>query len=286
MQDDDKTVIIHSGAQHESSTEVNHNATDIVSFPKETLPPAEHSYNIPFMDTQHNQPFLSALRALYRDVQHLRAGRQSEIQTIRRKLIQTMDMQTKSMSEQGYDNTHIMIVRYILSTFIDEILGTVEWAGGEAWANHSLLSHYYKETYGGEKFFQLLEQFVQEPTKYMQHMKLVYACLSLGYKGRYSMQSNTDVQVEAIRQELYGRIKNFDSNDEKFYENHPASRKRHKLTLYVPYKLYILGGLLILGIVYGIFTSIVSTNENTLIEKLDQKPVTTVEVEKDHNGSK
>jgi len=191
-----------------------------------------------------------------------------DAQTLKRTLTQIMDRHTRILAEQGYENTHIMIVRYILSTFIDELLGTMNWENGDEWANQSLLSHYYKETYGGKKFFQLLEQFVQKPTEYMQHMKLIYACLSLGYKGKYSQADNTETQIEGIRQELYARIKNFDTQEEKFYTDHPVSSKKHKLTLHIPYKLFIAGSLLIMLIVYGIFSSMVMQNEEDLLEML------------------
>jgi len=285
MQDDDKTIIIYPGAESDSGTQVNNHFATPQEFQKnDLLPQAEHHFDIPFLHNAQSQPFLSALRALYREVYRLERGeQQTDIQTLKRKLIQIMDQHTRSLAEQGYENTHIMIVRYLLSTFIDELLGTMDWGNGEAWANHSLLGHYYKETYGGEKFFQLLEQFVQEPGKYLQHMKLIYACLSLGYKGRYSLSESSDVQVEGIRQELYARIKNFDTQEEKFYKDHPVSTQKHKLTLHVPYKLFIAGGILIMMIVYGIFSSMVTQNEEDLMQILKQEPM--AKQIKDQNGN-
>ncbi len=286
MPDDDKTIIIYPGKENEDTgTQVNAAFSPPPMFhKKEVLPNVEPHYDIPFMNGHQGQPFLSALRSLYREVYKLeRKEHHIDAQTLQRTLIQTMDYHTRTLAEQGYENTHIMIVRYILSTFIDELLGTMDWENGEAWANKSLLSHYYKETYGGEKFFQLLEQFVQEPGKYMQHMKLIYACLSLGYKGKYSLSNNAEVQVEGIRQELYARIKNFDSQEEKFYADHPVSSKKHKLTLHIPYKLFIAGGLLIMAIVYGIFSSMVMQNEKELLTILKEPVVKQV---KDNNGGK
>ena len=283
MHDDDKTIMIYPGGEADTGTEINNQfSTPPMFHNKEVSPQREQHFDIPFLNTQQSQPFLSALRALYREVYRLETGvHQPNLQTLKRKLVQTMDQQTRLLAEQGYENTHIMIVRYILSTFIDELLGTMDWDSGEAWANHSLLGHYYQETYGGEKFFQLLEQFMQEPGKYIQHMKLIYACLSLGYKGRYSLSENSDVQIEGIRQELYARIKNFDTQEEKFYKDHPVSTRKHKLTLHVPYKLFMVGGILIMAIVYGIFSSMVMQNEEDLMQILKQAPV--VKQSKDQN---
>lgn len=282
MHDDDKTIIVYPEGDTDTGTEVN---TTFSSPPKfhnnDVLPKVEHHYDIPFIDTPQSQPFLSALRSLYREVYRLeKRETHADAQTLKRTLTQIMDRHTRTLAEQGYENTHIMIVRYILSTFIDELLGTMNSENGDAWANQSLLSHYYKETYGGKKFFQLLEQFVQEPTKYMQHMKLIYACLSLGYKGKYSLSDNAEMQVEGIRQELYTRIKNFDTQEEKFYTDHPVSSKKHKLTLHIPYKLFIAGGILIMAIVYGIFSSMVMQNEKDLLEILKTPVIKQIKDEK------
>jgi len=282
MHDDDKTIIVYPQGDADTGTEVNTSfSAPPVFHNNDVLPKAEHHYDIPFIDTPQSQPFLSALRSLYREVYRLEKREiHVDAQTLKRTLTQTMDRHTRTLAEQGYENTHIMIVRYILSTFIDELLGTMNWENGDEWANQSLLSHYYKETYGGKKFFQLLEQFVQEPTKYMQHMKLIYACLSLGYKGKYSLSDNAEMQVEGIRQELYTRIKNFDTQEEKFYTDHPVSSKKHKLTLHIPYKLFIAGGLLIMAIVYGIFSSMVMQNEEDLLEILKTPVVKQIKDEK------
>lgn len=277
MHDDDKTIMIYPGGEEESGTQVSNTFSEPASFThNEPVSPAMYENPSTFVHSYQSQAFLAALRSLYRDVYRLESMRgEEDFATLKRNLIHTMDQQTRSLAEAGYENTHIMIVRYVLSTFIDEYLGTMSSESGESWANYSLLSHYYQETYGGEKFFQLLEQFMQEPGKYMQHMKLMYACLSLGYKGKYSLSDHSDVQIERIRQELFARIKNFDSQDEKFYKDHPVSSKKNKLTLHVPYKLFMVSALFIMLIVYGVFSSMISQNETDLMEILQQGPVLT-----------
>jgi type VI secretion system protein ImpK len=273
MHDDDKTVIIYTGEEDNSTQIAPAFSQEPVFEQQQSMPPVQERFDVPFIQTHQSQPFLNALRALYREV-YLMEQRGDTIspEMLQRKLIEMMDNHMRGLADLGYENTHIMMVRYILSTFIDELLGTKAWSGGEAWANHSLLGYYYKETYGGEKFFQLLDQYVREPGKYMQHMKLMYACISLGYKGRYSLTDNADVQIESVRQELFARIKNYDEQNEKFYKDHPVSAKKHKLTLNVPYKLFIIGAVIIMATVYGIFSSMVTQNEEDLIQVLKKDP--------------
>ncbi len=262
MRNDKKNIIVYNGLEAEDSFGVPPAFEESDTFVQTVFPDAAS-----FLATHQGEPFLSALRALYREVCYLEKDEiKPDIRGVKRKLIQIMDMQMRSLAESGYDNTNIMIVRYLIATFIDELLGKVEWNNSETWANHSLLGHYYKETYGGEKFFQLLERLAQEPNKYIEHMKLIYVCLSLGYRGRYSLAPNSDVQIESIRQELFVRIKRYGTHEDKFYKDHPVSNIAHKLTLNIPYRLFFLGGLLVLVIVYAVFTGMVVENENELME--------------------
>jgi len=279
MSDDDKTVLMRLDDSEDNPTlltitQESTPLTDSSNVHKKNME-AYHSGDIPFMYSQQNQPFLRALRALYFEIYLIERGDSTLNSTrLRERIIHLMDTHMKSLAQLGYENTHIMIIRYVLSTFIDELLGAVQWKGADGWLNqYSVLGHYYKETYGGEKFFQLLNQFVQEPSQYMQHMKLMYVCLSLGYKGKYARVQNDNGQVEKVRQELYAHIQNYNIQEEKFYKDHPVSSKKHKLTFDISYKLFMIGSLLILAIIYGVFTNMVRDNENHLMEILNQPPI-------------
>ena len=267
--DDDKTIIISTSESRNIETHVINmeKAPDIAQQNINSL--SKKSYDIPFVSNSQNQPFLYMLRDLYREITDIENGYNKDDETVtRNRFIRVIDDHTRGLSEQGYENTHIMIVRYIISTFIDESLGSVQWKGMDSWANHSLLGYYYKETYGGKKFFQLLDKFAKEPTKYLQHMKLIYVCLSLGYKGQYSLTEHGNLQIENIRQELFTRIQQFDVREEKFYHNHPASTTKNKLTLQVPYKIVLISGIAIIAIIYGILTNSIMQSEKELIESL------------------
>jgi type VI secretion system protein ImpK len=116
---------------------------------------------------------------------------------------------------------------------------------------------------------------IKEPHKYIQHIELAYICISMGYKGRYALDKSSrgEVELERIRNELYTNIRNFTAKDDKFYEGHPVSDKKHKLFLHIPYKLFIMGGLILLGVVYAIYTNTVSDNEDELIQMLNSEKV-------------
>ena len=263
---DDLTVLI----THDASEVVPMRNKDAVEKKLPTNPSRggieKSHFKLPFMNAYQKHPFISILRVLYREVALFRGSSQVEIRQLKQNLIQIMDNHTRLLSDQGIENTHIMIVRYMISTFIDDTLGHMPWQQNITWADNSLLHYYYQETYGGEKFFKLLEQFTKEPNKYIQHIELAYVCISLGYEGRFALEKGTrgKVEIEQIRNELYAHMRTYSNNEEKFYQGHPVSDKKHNVTLHVPYKMFILGGLLLMGIVYGVFSSTVSSNEESL----------------------
>jgi type VI secretion system protein ImpK len=269
---DDLTVLISHDAKKVPTTV---NSTFIEHDSHTSQHVKKMHYDLPFMNAYQKHPFISILRALYREIDAFDGISQSEIRELKQKLILTMDNHTRLLSEQGIENTHIMIVRYILATFVDDTLSHMPWQNNVSWADSSLLHYYYQETYGGEKFFQLLEQFIKEPHKYIQHIELAYICISMGYKGRYALDKSSrgEVELERIRNELYKNIRNFTAKDDKFYEGHPVSDKKHKLFLHIPYKLFIMGGLILLGVVYAIYTNTVSDNEDELIQMLNSEKV-------------
>jgi type VI secretion system protein ImpK len=51
------------------------------------------------------------------------------------------------------------------------------------WSRHSLLVTFHNETWGGEKFFQLLAKLAQNPQQHAHLLELMYYCLALGFEG-------------------------------------------------------------------------------------------------------
>ena len=176
-------------------------------------------------------------------------------------------------AEQGVGADHILLARYILCTFIDEILADSVWAQKSDWAGASLLSRYFEEGYGGDKFFQLLVRFEEQPTEYIYMMELAYVCLAFGYGGKYKKQENSMQDLVAIKENLYRQIKITKPKKEKFYANHPAAQRHHKLYSKFSRKIILFVSLLLMAIIYAIFTYTVQNNENSLIQILQEESI-------------
>lgn len=104
--------------------------------------------------------------------------------------------------QAGIPNETILGARYCLCTALDEAAALTPWGGNGVWSAHSLLVTFHNETWGGEKFFQLLAKLSQNPNQHLDLLELLYYCLLLGFEGRYRVLDNGRSQLETLRQRL------------------------------------------------------------------------------------
>jgi type VI secretion system protein ImpK len=98
--------------------------------------------------------------------------------------------------------------RYCLCTAIDEAAAQTPWGGGGIWPRYSLLVALHNETWGGEKFFQLLAKLVQSPKQHIDLLELMYFCLMLGLEGRYRVIDDGRGKLETLKAQLLQVIEN------------------------------------------------------------------------------
>ena len=96
----------------------------------------------------------------------------------------------------------IIGARYCLCTVIDEAAAQTPWGGSGVWPKFSILVALHNETWGGEKFFQLLSKLVQTPHQHIDLIELMYFALTLGFEGRYRVIDNGASQLETLKARL------------------------------------------------------------------------------------
>lgn len=104
--------------------------------------------------------------------------------------------------QESISHEHIVAARYCLCTVLDETAAKTPWGGGGVWSRHSLLVTFHNETWGGEKFFQILSKVSQSPALHIDLIELMFYCISLGFQGRYKIVNNGQSELELLRQRL------------------------------------------------------------------------------------
>lgn len=111
----------------------------------------------------------------------------------------------ENAEKNGAKYDAIQAAKYCLCTFVDELAVRAGWAD-ESWSKNSLLVSFYDETWGGERFFEIIQNLKQEPDKNIDLIEFVYLCLQFGYKGKYQVLPSGELEVDKIKRDLLSII--------------------------------------------------------------------------------
>jgi type VI secretion system protein ImpK len=109
----------------------------------------------------------------------------------------------EGVSRQGVSQKQVKIASYFLCSFLDDMVLNTPWGSQSNWAQNSLSIQLHHRNVGGEEFFQILQQLMQQPAQNLDLLELAYLCLSLGFEGQYRNQDRGIRALDDLRQELY-----------------------------------------------------------------------------------
>ena len=181
----------------------------------------------------------------------------------------------RELVEQGYERPTVVAYRYVLCAFIDEaVLGT-DWGAHSVWSQHSLLSRFHNETWGGEKVFAITARMEQEPERYRDMLEFIYLCLCLGFEGRYKVMTNGRDEYEQIIRGLYEQIRGLRRDEEpqpltRALDNVTPARNRLRTGL----PLWGIGGLFVADMagVYTLYNIALNERIRDVLSVLEQLP--------------
>jgi type VI secretion system protein ImpK len=122
-------------------------------------------------------------------------------------LVRQLSAFEESAAKRGVRPEAVLVARYALCTLIDEAVSSTPWGVAAQWMRESLLVSFYRETGGGEKFFLLLNKMAEQPGANIELLEFFYACLALGFQGRFRVLEGGKAQLEQTRERLYELIR-------------------------------------------------------------------------------
>ena len=111
----------------------------------------------------------------------------------------------ENAEKNGAKYDAIQAAKYCLCTFVDELAVRAGWAD-ETWSKNSLLVSFYDETWGGERFFEIIQNLKQDSDKNIDLLEFMYLCLQFGYKGKYQVLNNGELEIDKIKKDLLALI--------------------------------------------------------------------------------
>lgn len=116
-------------------------------------------------------------------------------------LLQVRDFERMAMDNQ-VSHEEVIAARYCLCTAVDEAAAQTPWGGRGVWAKHSLLVTFHNETWGGEKYYQLLARLAQNPERHAHLIELLYYLNALGFEGRFRIIDGGQSQLELLKRRI------------------------------------------------------------------------------------
>lgn len=144
-------------------------------------------------------PLLGAASVLLALVAQLRAtASHADPAGLRRQLLERVGEFEALAAGAGVSAHHISAARYLLCTFIDEVVDSTPWGADGVWAEANLLQEFHDERWGGDKVFKVLDRLSQDARANRHLLELFYVCLALGFEGRFRGKPNGREQLDAI----------------------------------------------------------------------------------------
>ena len=144
----------------------------------------------------------------------------------------------------------VTAARYVLCSTLDESVMNTPWGQQSGWAAKTLLVIFHGESYGGEKFFVILDRLCADFSRHIDLIELMYICLTLGFGGRYQIEADGRAKLADIQEDLYRRLKGQRAPAAEELAPHwkGIEDRRNPLVRYVPlWVIVAAGACLLLG---------------------------------------
>ncbi len=172
-----------------------------------------------------NNPLVAAANPLLNAIPQIRHSVSHDDQAgLRQRLIDEIRRFEVRCQRAGLPYEVIVGARYCLCTALDEAAALTPWGSSGVWSGSGLLVTFHNETWGGEKFFQLLARLSQNPREHIFLLEMINYCLLLGFEGRYRVLDNGRTQLETIKQRLWQMIRGVRGSVAAPLSVHPEDR--------------------------------------------------------------
>jgi type VI secretion system protein ImpK len=133
----------------------------------------------------------------------------ADIATLRRQSLEQVREFEERARAAGAAPETVIAARYVLCAAIDEAVLSTPWGNQSEWGEQTLLVTLHRETWGGEKFFDMLKKISGDPGRHIELMELQYVCLALGFAGKYQVAERGHVRLAEVQSELFRQIRTF-----------------------------------------------------------------------------
>ncbi|PWI34089.1 type VI secretion system protein TssL [Vibrio albus] len=208
-------------------------------------------------------PLLSLVARLRNSASH------KNVEKLREQVEQELhDFENNAVTHTDRETIHA--ARYCLCCVMDETVLNTPWGSQSRWSERSLLVSFHQESWGGEKFFVILERLMKDPARHLDMLELIYVCLSMGFEGKYRVLESGRRSLEQMKKTLFQLIRKQKGVPEP--ELSPqwqgVATVKHKIRDYLPvWVIALVTGALLL-ITYFVFSLIINQASSPVFSQL------------------
>ena len=98
--------------------------------------------------------------------------------------------------------------KYAVCSTLDDIVQNLPGSQGEVaeWARHSMVVHTFHENIGGDRFWQLVDDMLAQPSQQAELIELYHSCLAAGFEGRFRVMPDGKRRLYEIMMQLYSAL--------------------------------------------------------------------------------
>jgi type VI secretion system protein ImpK len=168
----------------------------------------------------------------------------------------------------GIDNEKIRLAKFALVAFLDETIISSEWNQKDDWLSEPLQIKMFDTFNAGEEFFTYMHDLRQQTGRNKEVLEIFYLCLSLGFKGKYQLQSPENLRrvIDDLNLELHPEM--YSTIDAISPNGKPKDTFIQAATGGIPLWVYPAAALVLFIIFYIIMSLSISGSAENVAESL------------------
>ena len=132
---------------------------------------------------------------------------EKEIEEFKKDFInEILSISAKLSTLSIYDEQDITRFRYCLCVFIDEMVMKNQSFMSSTYSLNSLSIRFFKEPSGGNKFFGIMDKWLENPAKNKDMLEFIYVCLILGYQGKFSVDDDGEKKLHLLMENIASAV--------------------------------------------------------------------------------
>jgi type VI secretion system protein ImpK len=188
-------------------------------------------------------------------------------EAMRRRMQEMLDRIEDRLRDAGLAQSDVADVAFALVAFLDESIICSEWEHRSEWRSSPLQFDRFGRDDAGEEFFTRLTALRAERSVRADVLQIYFLCLTLGFKGKYALQS--DHEWKSLRAQVGAQLRRLDGRERSPLAPHGrAGEELAAVVKEVPLWVFVVAGVAVGFALYLTFTALIASTLGALQQLL------------------